>query len=215
MTPFQQLLNCLQTKNHALTFVNFDFSFCTFEGMDLSKLDFRGANFTGAYFKNVKFHSTWLCDANFQNACFMGVDFYDAKIVNGNFNSSEFWKVNFDCANLSGATGFPNAYDFLHTLEQTAEGVICYKCFGKTTWKQPWKGDIGEILTEVVNPDRSTKCGCGVNVCNKEWMENNPLNYKGVWRKILIRWIDLADVIVPYRTDGKFRCGKCEVINSI
>ena len=69
------------------------------------------------------------------------------------------------------------------------------------------------MLEEVPNPDRATECGCGVSVGTREWVDNH---YKEspVWR-CRIRWIDLADVVVPFNTDGKARCRKLELIEIV
>jgi hypothetical protein len=47
------------------------------------------------------------------------------------------------------------------------------------------------------------------------WIKDN---YDGdIWKtwKVLIRWEWLAGVIVPYNTDGKIRCERCELLEIV
>jgi hypothetical protein len=97
------------------------------------------------------------------------------------------------------------------------EGYIVYKKIGggKTKYLPPghWKIEEGEVLEEVVNSDRGTDCGCGVNFGTLEWCTTK---YKeaSLW-ECLIKWKDLPDVIVPYNTDGKARCEKLTLLKKV
>ena len=116
-------------------------------------------------------------------------------------------------ADLSGATGLLCAADYLaENLERTDAGYIVYKSFGKH-YSSPkrWVIERGQILNEVCNPLSTFNCACGINVATKDWP---GLSDKGVWRA-LIRWEWLADVVVPYNTDGKFRCGRIELLEPL
>ena len=75
------------------------------------------------------------------------------------------------------------------------------------------KIEENSILTEVVNPNRQDSCGCGINVCTKEWMEKNPLDYNGTWWKVLIQ--DYFGVIVPFNTNGKIRCDTVKLLRRL
>jgi hypothetical protein len=118
-------------------------------------------------------------------------------------------------ANLSGAKALLNAADFLSKFEQDELGLIVYKAIGNTTYPVPdqWKIEPGSFITENPNPTRTQSCGCGVNFATKEWCLNEH-GSQPLWR-CRIRWIDLADVIVPFNTDGKARCAKLELLEII
>jgi hypothetical protein len=69
------------------------------------------------------------------------------------------------------------------------------------------------VLTEIVNPDRCTDCGCGVNFGTRDWVAKNYPD-ADLWR-CRIDWIDLAGVVVPFNTDGKARCGRLTLLEKI
>jgi len=72
------------------------------------------------------------------------------------------------------------------------------------------------VLTESVNPTRTDVCGSGVNVATLDWIKrewDDPFA-SPIW-KCRIRWIDLADAVVPYNTDGKFRAARVELIETV
>ena len=111
--------------------------------------------------------------------------------------------------------GITTNADFLNNLEKTEEGVVAYKCFGYTVYSQPWAPKIGDVITETVNFNRVDTCGCGINIATEEWMVRNPLNLQGVWYKVLIKWIDLSDAVVPFSSDGKFRVSRCTIQDQV
>jgi hypothetical protein len=93
----------------------------------------------------------------------------------------------------------------------TVDGYLAYKTFGSEyAINKDWKIKVGEIINEVVNPNRQNDCGCGINVAPIEWVKKNYPN-KPIWQ-VLIRWEWLAGVIVPFGTDGKIRCERVELI---
>jgi len=97
-------------------------------------------------------------------------------------------------------------------FEATAEGILVCKALGNTNYGAPdrWKIEPGEYLTEVVNPCRTTECGCGVNFGTLEWCKKTYPE-ADLW-KCLLEWKDLADTVVPYNTDGKARCGRLKLL---
>jgi hypothetical protein len=82
-----------------------------------------------------------------------------------------------------------------------------------TAAPESWNWRTGNFLTEVANANRTNDCGCGVNVATREWCERE-YPHSPVW-KCRIRWLDLAGVVVPYSTDGKFRCERLELLEII
>ena len=117
-------------------------------------------------------------------------------------------------ADLSGAKGLIDAINYMEAhFERTDEGYIVYKSFNANyIAPESWKIEPGEIIEETVNCDRTTECGCGINVAPLEWVRRNGRNQP---YKLLIRWEWLPGVIVPYNTDGKIRCSKAQILEAV
>lgn len=143
----------------------------------------------------------------------------DPKGVRADLSYANLSCANLSCANLrdadlSGATGLitPSEYLSKH-FERCNKGYLAYKTFGgEFPSLSIWLIKPGEILAETVNPNRTDECGCGINVAPQDWVKRN---YNGDIWQVLIRWEWLADVIVPYNTDGKIRCGKVELVKVV
>ena len=118
-------------------------------------------------------------------------------------------------ANLSGAKNLISTVAFMSEFEKDDLGVIVYKRIGDTDYAPPahWTIAPGEFLTEVVNPDRGTDCGCGVNFGTRAWCDSAYAN-STLWR-CRIRWMDLAGVVVPFGTDGKARAERLELLEVV
>ena len=122
-------------------------------------------------------------------------------------------------ANLSGAKGLKAAADYLSQFKQDELGIIVYKRItaganlAQYNAPEHWAVKAKRFLTENPNPLRTVECGSGVNFGTLEWCERNYTS-ADLW-KCRIRWIDLADVVVPYRTDGKARCARLELLRKI
>ena len=159
---------------------------------NLSGADLRGANLRGADLRNTN-----LRGANLRNADLIGADLRDA--------------------DLSGAKNLLNAAKFLEQFEQDELGIIVYKRIGRGLTTHPipsgWKIKQGSFLEENPNPNPTQECGCGVNFGTLDWCKRA---YKSadLW-KCRVRWIDLADVCVPYNTDGKARCARLELLEIV
>jgi hypothetical protein len=170
------------------------------------RADLRSANLSNANLRSADLRSADLSNADLSNA-----DLSFANLSGVNLSS-----VNLSGADLSGATGLPVASEFIEAhFEATQEGVIAYKQFG-LQYSPParWKIETGAILTEVINPDRGTECGSGVNVATLKWLHQNGGGGGKAW-KVLIRWPWMADVVVPFHSDGKIRCGRCELVEEV
>ena len=152
------------------------------------------------------FERTNLCDADLRFANLWGASLHGADLQGANLRD----------ANLTGAKGIPNAKEFLEKLDFDKDGVLVYKAIGNTEYLAPsyWKIESGAFLEEVVNPDRGTLCGCGVNFATREWIDKNYPQHTHVWL-CRIHWLDLADVVVPFGTDGKARCARLELIKEV
>jgi uncharacterized protein YjbI with pentapeptide repeats len=151
-------------------------------------------------------HLLWVaCDPRGERADLSGADLRSADLSG---------------ANLSGTKDVLDASAWLTAnFEQDELGVIVYKrirnAHGETSYKPPahWVIEPGSFLTEVCNPLPTEGCGCGVNFATKKWVADN-YEYADVW-KCRIRWIDLAGTVVPYRTDGKARCARLELLENL
>jgi hypothetical protein len=154
-------------------------------------------------------HKKWLTNDGGERANLSGADLSGA-----NLRWADLSGANLSGADLSGASGLLSAINFLDAnFERTTDGYIAYKTFGGLyTPPDHWKIEKGSVITEVVNPDRCTECGSGINVAPLKWIK---CKYEGDIWKCLIRWEWLAGVIVPYMTDGKIRCEKVELLEIV
>jgi uncharacterized protein YjbI with pentapeptide repeats len=172
---------------------------------DLLNADLFNADLSGADLSSAYLNSAYLNSANLRNADLSGAD-----LRNTDLNSA-----NLIYANLSGAKGIKTASEFLAKLETDEFGYVVYKKIGDTDYDAPkhWTITPGSFLTEVVNPIPTVDCACGVNFGTREWCDKN---YKDadLWR-CRIRFEDLADVVIPYHSDGKARCARLELIEKL
>lgn len=166
---------------------------------DLRRPDFRKAN---------------LQKANLQGAGLQKADLRRANLRKANLRKANLRGANLRKANLSQTKGLLAVSEWMEDhLESTSDGYISYKDFGfHYDPPEAWTIKEGAVIEEVVNPCRTIECACGVNVGTQKWVANNVTGE--VW-KVLIRWEWLPDVVVPYRTDGKFRCGRVELIRKV
>ena len=99
----------------------------------------------------------------------------------------------------------------------TKEGIVCYKAFGNTTYDQAVFGRIrrNKILKEVCNPNRQDSCGCGINVGTMDYINTTYRNCDIKIYKCLIPWEYTCTIVVPYSTNGKFRCEYLKLLEKI
>jgi hypothetical protein len=99
-------------------------------------------------------------------------------------------------------------------LESDERGYIVYRSEkGRFDNPDHWLFAPGAVLTETVNPDPCTECGCGIAAATLDWVREHYKNVV-IWR-CRIEWCDLADVIVPFNTNGKIRCGRLVLIEKV
>jgi hypothetical protein len=171
---------------------------------DLRGADLRGANLSGAN----------LSGANLSGANLSGADLRCANLSGANLSGADL-----RCANLSGSLGVLSAAEWLRANTNTTKRgcILAYKAIGGTSYpaRSEWKIEPGAYLTEVVNPDRGVECACGVNVGTLDFVRRNyPSPTQGVWL-VGIEPADIADVVVPFHTDGKFRAGRVRLIRQL
>ena len=137
-----------------------------------------------------------------------------ADLSGANLSGADLSGADLSDADLSGSQGLLDAINFMEAhFERTDEGYIVYKTFGENySAPELWKIEPGEIIEETVNCDRTTECGCGINVAPLEWVRRNGRNQP---YKLLIRWEWLPGVVVPYNTDGKIRCSKAQILEAV
>ena len=141
-----------------------------------------------------------------------------ADLRSADLSGSNLRSADLSGSNLSGSNGIMSAIAFMDAhFERTPDGFIAYKTFGSSySPNSDWKIEPGSVLTEVVNPDRTCDCGCGINVAPLGWVKDNATNggRLSIW-KVLIRLEWLMGVVVPFGSDGKVRCEKVELIEVV
>ena len=156
----------------------------------------------------------YLRRADLSGADLSDADLSGANLSDANLSGANLSDANLSGADLSGSKGLLDAINYMEAhFERTDEGYIVYKTFGENySAPELWKIEPGEIIEETVNCDRTTECGCGINVAPLEWVCRNRRNQP---YKLLIRWEWLPGVVVPYNTDGKIRCSKAQIIEAV
>ena len=161
-----------------------------------------GSNFHFATFRDCEFSSTNLSEVNFGAA----------NLINNSLS-----QCNITGANLSGVEGLPTAKQFLSQFDHDELGILVYRVCAERVFRYApphWKFAPGEFLTETCNPDRTTDCSSGVHFATLNWIKISviPKSPDDVVWLCRIRWEDLADVTVPYNTNGKARCARLELL---
>ena len=183
-------------------------------GADLSGADLSDANLSGADLRRANLRRADLSGADLSGADLSGADLSDANLSGADLRRANLRRADLSGADLSGSQGLLDAINFMEAhFERTDDGYIVYKSFN-SSYDAPdrWKIEPGEVIEEVVNPDRTRECGCGINVAPLEWVRND--NYNQPY-KLLIRWEWLPGVVVPYNTDGKIRCSKAQILEAV
>ena len=186
-----------------------------FEGCMFERCSFRDIRFglRGNHFFNCRFLH---CDLPKDNPSF----FYAMLTAKSHINNSNIF---------SQCTGFASPSEFLaRNFERNGAntGYIVFKTFGHLYIPpEEWAITPGSIITENCDLNRMSTCSYGINVATLEWIRNNidstylgvdrdSKSYSPIWRcEILDEW--LADVCVPIGSDGKIRCGKLRLIETI
>lgn len=204
---------------------------------DLRRADLHGANLSGADLRCADLRSANLSDtdlidaalgcADLRGAALYGADLIDAdlrcaklsdaKLSDADLSGASLGGADLRGADLSGAKGLLLAADYMCAhFERTPDGYIAYKIFdGEYAVPESWNLESGSVITENVNFDRTSECGCGINVAPLEWVkENSGRETRDIWR-VLLRWEWLCGVCVPYNTDGEIRCERVELVEKV
>jgi len=164
--------------------------------------DLRYADLSDADLRYADLRDADLCRADLRSADLRYADLRSANLRSADLRS----------ADLSGCKGLIDPVKWMSdNLEKTPSGYIAYKSFG-SNFASPnrWTVKRNHLISEVVNPLPTSDCACGINVSTLEWQKGRT----NVWR-VLIKWEWLPSVVIPYNTDGKFRCGKVKLLKEI
>ena len=192
-----------------------DLRMANLSGADLSGADLRRANLHGADLRMANLSGADLRMANLSGADLSGADLSGADLHEADLHEADLSGADLRMANLSGAKGIRTAREFLMALEKDDLGYIVYKRIGATKYIAPahWEISLNNFICEVVNPLPTLDCACGVNFGTLHWCKTNYTK-SDLW-ECRIRYEDLADVVVPYNTDGKARCSRLELLEII
>ena len=200
-----------------------DLTGANLSGADLSEANLSGAKLTGANLSRANLSvanlsEAKLIEANLHEANLTGADLFIADLTKANLREAHLFRANLTGADLSGAKGLLDPYKWLEdNFKKTSEGFIVFKAIGDTYNAPPehWIMKSGRVLTEVVNPNRTDECGCGVNFGTRAWVEENFKSRGSTIWECLLKWEYLIECIVPFNTDGKARCSKLMLLRKL
>jgi uncharacterized protein YjbI with pentapeptide repeats len=188
--------------------------------INLSSADLRSANLSSADLRYANLSSADLSSANLSyanlsSANLSSADLRYADLSSANLSSANLRYANLSSANLSSAENILSATEYIRqNFKKTKAGIIVYKTLGSQfPPNNKWTIKAKSIIEEVVNPDRTVDCACGINVATLEWVKSNT-SETDIWQ-CLIKWEWLAGVVVPYHTDGKIRAEKVQLIKTV
>jgi len=185
---------------------------------DLRWADLRWADLRWANLRWADLRGADLSGADLSGADLRGADLRWANLRWANLREADLSGADLRWADLSEVRKLLKASEYLsEKFKKTKDGYIVYKRIGdgETQYEIPkkWKIKPGEEITETVNPLPTNDCCCGVNFGTKNWCEINYIHCD-LW-ECLLKWEDLPDVVVPYNTDGKCRCGKLTLLEIV
>ena len=203
--------------NAKLTYANLTNAKLTYADLTNAKLtnaNLTHANLTYADLTDADLTNADLTYANLTNADLTYANLTSADLTSADLTDADLTNANLTNADLSQSKGLLVASKWLRqNFKFNKKGYIVYKAEGDTTYDSPLSWKNSKFITEVPNPLRTVECGCGVNFGTFEWVTNFYClapNKEIRIRRMYLHWEDLADVVVPYNTDGKARCARLE-----
>ena len=173
---------------------------------NLHEADLRGADLREADLSEADLRWADLREADLSGANLRWADLSGADLSGANLSG----------AHLSGAQGIFDPCAWLAAnCKRVRGGIEAYKTFG--LYNQPpesWKQEPGAEISEVVNPNPTDDCGCGVNVATLDWVRRNSDKNLPIW-KVLVKWEWMVGAVVPYGTDGKFRVPRAKLVEVV
>ena len=183
---------------------------------DLRWADLSGANLSGANLRWADLHEADLRGADLSGANLSGANLRWADLSGADLSGANLSGANLSGAHLSGAQGIFDPCAWLAAnCKRVRGGIEAYKTFG--LYNQPpesWKQEPGAEISEVVNPNPTDDCGCGVNVATLDWVRRNNDEDLPIW-KVLVKWEWMVGAVVPYGTDGKFRVPRAKLVEVV
>jgi len=182
---------------------------------DMCGADMRGADMRGADMSGTNMRGADMCDADMCGTNMRGTNMRGTDMCGADMRGADMRDADMSDANMSGVIGIPTSEQFISKFEKIKAGIIVYKAINNTEYdkNKKWVIKEDEIISENVNFNLNNDCGCGINFGTKEYViEKYPTS--DIW-ECLIEWDWLADVIVPYNTDGKARCAKLKLLKKI
>ena len=183
---------------------------------DLRWADLREADLSGANLRGADLHEADLRGADLSGANLSGANLRWADLSGADLSGANLSGANLSGAHLSGAQGIFDPCAWLAAnCKRVRGGIEAYKTFG--LYNQPpesWKQEPGAEISEVVNPNPTDDCGCGVNVATLDWVRRNNDEDLPIW-KVLVKWEWMVGAVVPYGTDGKFRVPRAKLVEVV
>ena len=182
------------------------------EQANLRAADLRFADLGSADLRAADLRYANLCSANLRYADLRSADLGSAALRAANLRSADLGSADLRSADLSGCKGLLDPIEWMaRHLKKNRHGYLAYKSFN-SRFPPPdyWVIKEGEEISEVVNPLPTLDCACGVNVSTRGWGDLRG----DIW-EVLIRWVWLPSVVVPYNTSGKFRCGRVKLLGRV
>jgi len=157
-----------------------------------------------------------LSDSDLSDSDLRGSNLRGSNLRGSDLRGSDLRDSNLSYSDLSGVKGLLDPIDWMYqNLEKIDEGYLAYKSFG-SNFEPPahWKIAEESELTEIINPLPTLDCACGINVATLKWVKDNNKPNTPIWQ-VLIKWEWLPGVVVPYNTDGKFRCSRVKLLRRV
>ena len=183
---------------------------------NLSFVNLSSANLSFVNLSFVNLSSADLRSANLRSANLRSADLSSANLRSANLSYADLSSANLSCADLSSAKNLINKYkEFIKSFKFNKKGLIVYKGIGKTQYplNKSWEIKEGAYLQENVNFNKTDNCGCGVNFGTIDFIKSKYPN-SVIW-ECLIEFEDMCEIVVPYNTDGKARCGRLKLVKII
>lgn len=204
------------------SFISSKISFCQF--MD-NKI--RESHFRESKIDHTNFRKSDLIETNWENSeiSFTSFEYSDLKravMTNVRFVKPTLYHLGLVETNFSGSTGLLDPVEYIDAnFGEDASGLIVFKIFGISYKPNPnWIIKPDSIITEIVNPDRTVTCGCGINVGTETWLgrylstssylNKTAVGEREIWQGY-IRSSWFPGIIVPYTPDGQIRTSRLQL----
>lgn len=203
------------TVIHNTTIIDGCIESCKFINTCFDNALFHEVKFNNCEFINCAFNCTiYTFPESFNGCIFTHCSFSDR------FDSTPFAKNNnifSQCPALFSQSDFLKKY-FQRNEDNT--GYIVYKIFDYIFSPcKEWNICRDSIIEENCDMNRFKACSYGINVATLSWAmrhASSPYSEKSIpiWKcEINDDW--LADVCVPYESNGKIRCGKLKLLDIV